>query len=63
MRSELDERDERGKTAYVTVLERHPMLGVDHCTCGNEVAGGFLVLVQDDGGSQKVIGCRQCGRV
>jgi hypothetical protein len=39
------------------------MLGVDHCTCGSEVAGGYLVLVLDDGKSQKVVGCWRCGRV
>jgi len=57
------ERDGRRNAAYVTVLQRHPMLGVDHCTCGSEVAGGTLVVVLDDGRTQKVVGCWRCGRV
>jgi len=56
-------RDGRRNAAYVTILQRHPMLGVDHCTCGSEVTGGTLVLVLDDGKSQKVVGCWRCGRV
>ena len=60
---ESNGRDGRRNAAYVTVLQRHPMLGVDHCTCGSEVAGGTLVLVLDDVKSQKVVGCWRCGRV
>jgi len=29
--------------AYVTILLRHPMLGVDHCICGNEVVTGAVI--------------------
>jgi hypothetical protein len=60
---EFNERDGRRNAAYVTILERHPMLGVDHCTCGSEVAGGTLVVVINDGKCLKVIGCWRCGRV
>jgi len=63
MRSDLHGQEERRSAAYVTILRRHPLLGVDHCTCGNEVIGGNLVLVVDDGDSQKVVGCLRCGRV
>jgi hypothetical protein len=61
MRSYIDDSETRTGAAYITILQRHPMLGVDHCTCGNEVAGGSLVLVHDDGESQKVVGCGDCG--
>jgi hypothetical protein len=63
LRNEPNGRDGNRNSAYVTVLQRHPMLGVDHCTCGAEIAGGTLVLVLDDGKSQKVVGCWRCGRV
>jgi len=62
-RAQIDDRDDRHGATYVTVLQRPPMLGVDYCTCGNEVAGGSLVLVLDEGTSQKVVGCWRCGRV
>jgi hypothetical protein len=61
--SDSYERDGRRNAAYVTILQRHPTLGVDHCTCGAEVAGGTLVVVQDDGRTQKVVGCWRCGRL
>jgi len=63
IRTDSNARDGNRNAAYVTILQRHPMLGVDHCTCGSEVAGGTLVLVLDDGKSQKVVGCWRCGRV
>jgi hypothetical protein len=47
----------------VTILQRHPMLGLERCICGAEVAGGYLVLVTDDGRAQKVVGCWKCGAV
>jgi len=53
----------RRTRTYVTILQRHPMLGLDRCICGIEIAGGSLVLVIDDGKSQKVVGCWKCGGV
>jgi hypothetical protein len=61
-----DHRDAQGMRrtqTFVTILQRHPMLGLDHCRCGAEVAGGHLVLVVDDGQVQKVVGCWKCGGV
>ena len=48
---------------FVTILQRHPMLGLARCPCGAEVAGGHLVLVVNDGDEQRVIGCWKCGGV
>ena len=61
-----DHRDAQGMRrtqTFVTILQRHPMLGLDRCPCGAEVAGGHLVLVVDDGQVQKVVGCWKCGSV
>jgi hypothetical protein len=62
-RFDFDSYQEHRNRAYLTIFRRHPMLGVDHCVCGEEVVSGRLVLVVDDGNSQKVVGCFGCGRV
>jgi hypothetical protein len=63
MRFDPASPEERRNAAYVTILQRSPLLGVGHCVCGNEVVGGNLVVVVDDGDSQRVVGCLRCGCV